>query len=152
MKADLEQADVVDVMHRGVVSCRAESPALTAARAMAAHRIHSVVVTARGCAPRLVSDLDVAAAMYDEQLEEPTCGELSRPAPLVRPGDTLAFTLERMHEDGTSHAVVVGPSLRLVGVVSVLDLVEWVLRRRSVERRKPISEAPDVQPGRAIET
>jgi CBS domain-containing protein len=150
--SDLDRAGVVDVMHRGVVSCRADSSAVTAARAMAAHRIHCVVVPSQDGIPRLVTDLDVAAVMYDEQLEKLTCEELSRPSPLLRPEDSLAFALERMHEDGKSHAVVVGPSLRLLGVVSVLDLVEWMLRRRSVERRKPISEAPDVQPARAIDT
>jgi len=32
-----------------------------------------------------------------------------------------------MHEAHASHAVVVGPSFRLLGVITVLDLVEWVL-------------------------
>jgi CBS domain-containing protein len=149
---ELERAGVVDVMHRGVVSCRADSQALTAARAMAAHRIHCVVVEGEDGMPRLVTDLDVAAAMYDEQLETLTCRELSRPAPLLRQDDTLAFALERLHELGTSHAVVVGPSLELLGVVSVLDLVEWTLHRRSVERRNSISEGPDVQALRPIDT
>jgi CBS domain-containing protein len=47
----------------------------------------------------------------------------------LRPDDTLAFALERMHEYETTHAVVVGPSLRLLGIVAVLDIVEWMLSR-----------------------
>jgi len=125
---DREHASVSEVMHRGVVTCSGESSALTAARVLAAHRIHCVVVRNGDGTPRLVTDFDVAAAIYDDQLAELSAEELSRPAPLVRPEDTLAFALERMHEAHASHAVVVGPSFRLLGVISVLDLVEWVLR------------------------
>jgi CBS domain-containing protein len=148
---DLERAGVVDVMHRAV-SCRADSSAVAAARAMAAHRIHCVVVKGEDGIPRLVTDLDVVAAMYHEQLDTLTCAELSGPAPLLRPEDTLAFALGQMNEQAKTHAVVVGASLRLLGVVSVLDLVEWLLRRRSVERRNSISNAPDVCRADAIDT
>lgn len=151
--SELERAQVGEVMHRGVVSCRADSLAITAARAMAAHRIHCVVVQGEdGTAPRLVTDLDLADAMYDDDLETLTCEDLARPAPLLRLEDSLAFALARMHEHGKSHAVVVGPLLRLLGVVSTLDLVEWMLRRRSVERRTSISVAPDVHPVLSIDT
>jgi CBS domain-containing protein len=124
-----ERASVVNVMHRGVITCPGESLALTAARIMAAHRIHCVVVLGAGGAPRLITDMDVAGAIYDDQLETLCADDLSRPAPLLRPEDTLAFALERMHEHGTNHAVVVAPSLRLLGVLAVLDVVEWMLRR-----------------------
>jgi CBS domain-containing protein len=124
-----ERARVVDVMHRGVISCAGESSALTAARVMAAHRIHCVVVLGADRVPRLVTEMDIAGAIYDEQLETLSADDLSRPSPLVRPEDTLAFALERMHEYGISHAVVVGSSLRLLGVIAVLDVVEWMLRR-----------------------
>lgn len=125
---DRNHARVADVMHRGVISCPAGSPAVAVARAMAAHRIHCVVVRPVDGVPRMVTDVDVAAAIYDQQLEELSAEELSRPSPLLRPEDTLAFALERMHEDHTSHALVVSQSLRLLGVISVLDLVEWTLR------------------------
>jgi CBS domain-containing protein len=96
---------------------------------MAAHRIHCVVVLGDDRVPRLINDLDIAAAIYDEQLERLGAEDISRPSPLLRPDDTLAFALERMHEYETRHAVVVGPSLRLLGIVAVLDIVEWMLSR-----------------------
>ena len=117
---------VVDAMHRGVIACEAASSALTLARVMAAHRIHCVVVKTAD-APRLVTDGELAAALYDGQLERRTAEELSRPAPLLRLDDTLAFALARMHEDGVTHAIVVTPSFGLLGVVSVIDLVERML-------------------------
>jgi CBS domain-containing protein len=115
-------------MHRGVISCPGESSALTAARTMAAHRIHCVVVVGAARTPRLITDMDIAAAIYGEHLDALRAEDVSRPAPLLRPEDTLAFALERMHELETSHSVVVGRSLELLGVVAVLDLVEWMLR------------------------
>jgi CBS domain-containing protein len=125
---DRGHASVVDVMHRGVISCPAQSSALTAAHVMAAHRIHCVVVDPGGGVPRLVTEADIAEAIYDDQLETMSAEELSHPSPLLRPEDTLAFALERMHENRMSHAVVVGPSLRPLGLVSVADIIEWMLR------------------------
>jgi CBS domain-containing protein len=126
---DRERATVADLMHRGVITCAAESSALTAARTMAAHRIHCVVVLGADRVPRLINDLGIAAAIYDGQLEQLSAEDLSKASPLLRPDDTLAFALERMHEYETGHAVVVGPSFRLLGIVAVLDIVEWMLSR-----------------------
>jgi CBS domain-containing protein len=125
---DRERASVVNVMHRGVISCPAESSALAAARVMAAHRIHCVVVLGTDGVPRVITDMDIAGAIYDEQLQTLSADDLSRSSPLLRPEDTLAYALERMHEYGTNHAVVVAPSLRPLGVIAVLDVVEWMLR------------------------
>jgi CBS domain-containing protein len=127
--AEREHAHVIDAMHRGVITCAAGSFGLTVARVMVAHRIHCVVVNAAGDVPRLVTDVEIADALYDEQLEVRTALELSRPAPLLRPDDTLAFALARMHESRLTHAIVVGQPLRLLGVVSVLDIIEWTLLR-----------------------
>jgi CBS domain-containing protein len=131
-------------MHRGVISCVAETSALAAARIMAAHRIHCVVVVGADRVPRLVTDADIAAAIYDEQLETLSADELSRPSPLLRPDDTLAFALERMHESGITHAIVVGPSFRLPGMVSVLDVVEWLLQSvsRTPQRNPRAARCP----------
>jgi len=127
--AERERAHVIDAMHRGVITCAPDSSGLTVARVLVAHRIHCVVVSAAGDVPRLVTDVEIADALYDEQLEVRTALELSRPAPLLRPDDTLAFALARMHENRLTHAIVVGPPLRLLGVVSVLDIIEWTLLR-----------------------
>jgi CBS domain-containing protein len=104
---------------------------------MAAHHIHSVVVKADAELPRIVTDIDIAAAMYDESLERSTALELSHPAVLVRSDDTITYALERLHECAESHAVVAGPGLRLLGVVSVLDLAEWSLREADAPATAP---------------
>jgi CBS domain-containing protein len=115
---------VVEVMHRGVIACERDVPALAATRMMAAHRIHSVVVISRDGLPRLVTDAEIAVAFYAGTLQDQSVDEIARPAALVRLSDTVDFVLDQMHENKTTHVVVVGRSFRPVGMVSVLDLAE----------------------------
>ena len=128
-----ERIDVGDVMHRGVVSCDPRASGLAVARTMAAHRVHSVVVKEPGALPDVVTDVEVGAAVYGGVLEESTAAELARPAPLLRASDSLAFALERMHERRSTHAVVIDRSVQPLGVVSILDVVEALLRQHDRE-------------------
>ena len=121
---------VVDVMHRGTVVCGWNTSAATAARMMTAHRIHSVVVTGpTGVVAGVVTDAEIADALYAGALESRRVEEIARPAALVRLPDTLAYALERMHECDATHAVAVDRSFRPVGIMSVLDLVEATLEK-----------------------
>jgi CBS domain-containing protein len=115
---------VGDVMHRGVVSCGRDTPAAKVARMMTAHRIHAVVVTGSADLPLLVTDLEIASALYSGTLELARAGDIAVSAPLLRRSDNLDDALARMHEKASTHAVAVDRSFRPVGVVSVLDLVE----------------------------
>lgn len=132
-----ERMQASEVMHRGVVTCSADAPALAVARIMAAHRIHSVVVATPGEWPRVVTDADIASAFYEGLLETGSADDLARTAPLLRPSDSLSFALERMHEHGSTHAVVVSRSPRPLGVLSVLDVVEALLREADRVRAAP---------------
>lgn len=91
---------------------------------MTAHRIHAIVVTAVADLPRLVTDAEIASALYSDTLELARAGDIASRAPLIRLSDTVDEALARMHEDASTHAVAVDRSFRPVGVVSVLDLVE----------------------------
>lgn len=115
---------VSDVMHRGAITCGSDVSGTAVARIMAAHRIHAVVVTGFDLCPALVTDGEIAEALYAGNLEGSSASELARPSPLVRPSDTLEYVLERLHERRTTHAVVADRLLRPLGVVSILDLIE----------------------------
>jgi CBS domain-containing protein len=115
---------VGDVMHRGVVSCGSDTPATKVALMMTAHRIHAVVVTGSADLPRLVTDAEIAAALYSDTLELASAREIATAAPLLRLSDSLDEALARMHEHTSTHAVAVDRAFRPLGVVSVLDLVE----------------------------
>lgn len=127
-----EASRVADAMHRGVVTCRPETTAVKAAMMMTAHRVHSVVVTGDAMLPRLVTEAEVAAALYAGTLETATADDIARCAPLVMLGDSIAYALARMHESAATHAVAVDRSYRPVGMLSVIDVLEQ-LQRRSVE-------------------
>jgi CBS domain-containing protein len=128
---DQRSASVGDVMHRGVVSCSRETPATKVALMMTAHRIHAVVVTGSDDLPRLVTDAEIASALYSDALELACAGDIATCAPLLRLSDTVDDALARMHEGASTHAVAVDRAFRPVGVVSVLDLVERRGRRES---------------------
>jgi CBS domain-containing protein len=120
---------VGNVMHRGVVSCDRDTPARKVASMMTAHQIHAVVVTSSADLPRLVTDTQIASALYADTLESARAGDIATDAPLVRLSDSLDEAVARMHEGASTHAVAVDRSFRPVGVVSVLDLVEAQQRK-----------------------
>jgi predicted transcriptional regulator len=124
MHSTHRSVSVGDVMHRGVVSCRHDTPARKVAMMMTAHRIHAVVVTGHAGLPELVTDAQIAAALYSGTLETALADDISTTAPLLRLSDSLDEALARMHEQASTHAVAVDRAFRPVGVVSVLDLVE----------------------------
>jgi CBS domain-containing protein len=118
-------------MHRGVVACGPELPALAVARIMAAHRIHSVVV--KGVPLTVITDAEIAAALCAGGLGPRSAGDLARPAAIVARDETLIRAIEVMRERETTHAVVVDEvrALRAVGVVSVLDIAEVLVEGSS---------------------
>ena len=113
-------------MHPGVITCGPDLSGLTAARILAAHRIHSVVVIGPGARPRIVTDAEIASALFDGTLATSSATEIAKPAAVLVSDDTLSHATRCMHEHETTHAVVVeGPRLqRAIGVLSVLDIVE----------------------------
>jgi CBS domain-containing protein len=124
MRRDRGSLSVGMVMHRGVVCCDRDTPARKVALMMTAHRIHAVVVTGSGDLPRLVTDAEIASALYSDALETARADDISTSAPLLRLSDTVDDALARMHERASTHAVAVDRAFRPVGVLSVLDLVD----------------------------
>lgn len=125
----IDSIRVAETMHRGVVTCRADATLTTVARLLAAHRIHAVVVAPDGGAGgwRIVSDLDVAAALSEGVLFV-TAGEMaSTPNLFVHPDETLTRAAQLMREYDTHHVIVLGRgSNQPVGIVSALDVADVV--------------------------
>jgi len=120
------------LMHRGVITCSPDCTGLVVARIMAAHRIHSIVVISPGCAPlKIVTDAEIARALYDGTLATSSAAEIAKSAGILVRDDTLSHAARCMHEHETTHAVVVDSRRlrRAVGVLSVLDIVEVFAER-----------------------
>jgi CBS domain-containing protein len=92
------------VMHRGVIRCGPDCSGLA----------------------RIVTDAEIASALYDGTLGTSSAAEIAKSAAIVVRDDTLSHATRCMHEHDTTHAVVVdGRRLqRAVGVLSILDIVE----------------------------
>jgi len=119
-----KETTVLNVMHRGVVTCGPDVALRNVASMMTAHRIHAIVVTAVAGLPRLVTDREIAKALYSDMLDTARADDVATSAPLVAVSESVDDALARMHELASTHAVAVDRSFRPVGVVSVLDLVE----------------------------
>jgi len=127
---------VEGVMHRGVLSCRPETPIAEVARMMVANRVHAVVVDGirrdRGGMEHLVwgvvSDLDLVGRLDVADARALTAGDMSAtPAVVVAPEDAVSEAARLMHDYDVHHLLVVDPgSRRPVGVVSTLDIAETI--------------------------
>ncbi len=122
---------VIDAMHPGVLTCPVETPLRDVARMMARYRVHCVVVfdereeaDSEGALWGVVSDLDLAAALALDEIDDRTAGgAAATPVVMIGPNETLGRAAQLMTENSTAHLVVVDPeSGRPVGVLSTLDL------------------------------
>ena len=133
---DLASMTVAQAMHPGVLTCPPEAPLVTVARMMDAYRVHCVVVFTDGEDDTgagvwgIVSDLDLAAAVSDGDLEGRSAGgTAATPVVTVGPDETLRRAAQLMSEYGTAHVVVTEPeAYRPLGIVSTLDLARIVAR------------------------
>jgi CBS domain-containing protein len=123
---------VEDVMHRGVLSCRPQTPIGEVARMMVVNRVHAIVVDGirrdRGGMEHLVwgvvSDLDLVGRLDATDALTVTAGDMSAtPAVVVAPDDELSGAARLMHDYDVHHLLVVDTmSRRPVGIVSTLDI------------------------------
>jgi CBS domain-containing protein len=117
---------VGDVMHPGVIFCAPESPLRHAARLMARHRVHAIVVLGddeEGGVWGVISDADLIRALARHDLDTLTAGGTARtPLVTISRGETVARAAELMDGHGVTHLLVVERGHRPVGVISTLDL------------------------------
>jgi CBS domain-containing protein len=128
--APLGELRIADVMHPGLISCPPETPLRSVARMLATYRVHAVVVFPRHMgdvdhtlAWGVVSDLDVARAAQEGDLEQTAGAAAASPVRTVDAVAPLAEAVSAMVADGISHVIAVDPrSGRPVGMLSTLDV------------------------------
>lgn len=113
-------------MHRGVVTCAEDTTALTAARMMAAHHIHAVVVINReGNCVSVIGTGDVVRAAQDGSLHFASSRAIGRPPVLVEPATPLRTAIQLMYRHDVDHVVVTQPARgKPIGVLSILDAID----------------------------
>lgn len=128
LEGRFEDAEVVDAMRMGVVSCPADTSVRNAARMMATYRIHCLLIAEPNLTGPLsvVSDLDLAAAAVNGDADALKVGEVAATQPLTIEGDEkLVRAAQMMAERGVSHLIVTARATgHPVGILSSLDLAE----------------------------
>ena len=126
---------VSEAMHLGLISCSFESPLRTAARLMATHRVHAILVTAHGDSRlpeggpwAIVTDTDLLLAAETADLDDATVRTIATTSVhVIASTERLASAAQLMAEQSVSHVVVLEPRSR---------------RGRSVCSRRSTSRAP----------
>ncbi len=131
LDASIGDLRVADAMHEGVISCPPETPLRTVARMLATYRVHAIVVFPRHSGDlahvtswTVVSDLDLARAARDGDLDAQTAGDIAAtPVCFTSPDVSLADAVESMVAYGLWHVFVIDEhSQRPIGVLSTLDV------------------------------
>lgn len=126
-----EHATVADAMRAGIISCPADISLRAIAEIMASYHVHAVVVegveaepnAAPGSGWGLVSDVELARAAAQGQLQATAAELTGASAIFITPAEPLRRAAELMSEHGVSHLIVAAkPNARPVGIISTLDL------------------------------
>lgn len=117
---------VRDVMRRGVLTCRLDTPVAEIVRQMVDNKIDAaVVVDVDGEAVGMITELEVMRA-YVEELGELKAEHIMRPKAQVVAPDTLVIeAVHIMLDRQVRHLVIKGEPLREVpvGIISAMDIV-----------------------------
>jgi len=122
-------AEVVDAMRVGLITCPPDAPLVDVARTMATYRVHCVVVETRNAAAErrwgVVSDIDLDRAASVGGLYRRAADVATSPPVTVAADAPLGRALALMSSHDVSHLVVVqGHSSQPVGVLSALDVAD----------------------------
>lgn len=123
----LARIGVGDAMHTGILMTDPDTPLRVVARLMAERRVHVVAIAEDGQMRRplkMVSTLDVAAAVAAATADELTAGQAARTE--LRPigaGEAIEEAARLMAKHGVEHLVVLDPSsAHAEGIISALDV------------------------------
>lgn len=124
---------VWEAMHRGLITCRPDTPIGEVAALLCLHRIHAVVVTEEGRQLGILSDTDLLAGEWLAEdperlavMRQMEAGELmSAPIAEIEAEAPLSAAAERLH---TLHVarLVVREDGELAGVLAVSDIVRVI--------------------------
>ena len=126
--AELARTPVRRIMRSGVVSVSGNASLLQAAKALADHRVHAVLVLRTG-SPERVGWL-TSRALMERLLEyspfEPVAETVTEPVTCIAPSGTVADAIRALATPGVTHLLVTNGAAAPQGVVSDADIVSFV--------------------------
>lgn len=118
------EAQVVDAMRMGLVTCPPDATLTEVARVMATYQMHCVLVreSDEGQPVGVVTDRDLAASAGEQSR---TAAEIALDPVRVAADESLPRATRLMVDEGVSHLLVVQPATgHAVGVLSTLDVAD----------------------------
>ena len=117
-----------------------------AIRLMRERSIGCVVVTRNGSPVGILTERDILTKVVSENLPGRTAisAVMTSPAELLQEGCSVSTVIQRMHKGGFRHMPVVDASNKLLGVVSIKGIVEYIVEHfPSAVFNVPPDEAPE---------
>ncbi|HET7453680.1 MAG TPA: CBS domain-containing protein [Thermoanaerobaculia bacterium] len=126
---------VADLMRKTVETVREDGSAEHALKRMRAKRLRHIVVVRGQRVVGIVSDRDVAALFVEGLRTDRTIDQvMSREVATALPGDSIEDAAKRMRRRKIGALPVVDGG-RLVGILTVSDLLAWIEKRFRPRRR-----------------
>ncbi len=125
----ISDRSVSDVMHKGVIACRPDTPLQEVVRIVADTDVHAIVVMGNDHSVQgIISHMDIIR-LYGQNLMEHTASEIMTPAVLfITPTATVAEAAQKMVEKDMHRLLVCETAaegkLRPVGIISTTDIVK----------------------------
>lgn len=131
-------ADILKSKGSAVVTAPPSLPVSEAARLLADKRIGSILILDRGKVAGILSERDIVRALATEGpscLDGPVSGLMTRKVVTTTPSQTISDVMEMMTTGRFRHVPVVEGE-RVVGMVSIGDVVKWRLEEAQEEVRQ----------------
>lgn len=131
-------ADILKSKGNAVVTAPPSLPVSEAARLLADKRIGSILILDRATVAGILSERDIVRALATEGpscLDGPVSGLMTRKVVTATPSQTISDVMEMMTTGRFRHVPVVEDG-RVVGMVSIGDVVKWRLEEAQEEVRQ----------------
>ncbi len=127
---------ILDQKGRGIHRVTPDVSVYEALETMAGHDVGAVMVIAEGELVGVFSERDYArkVILLGKSSRETTVGEIMSPCPVtVEEDQTVSECMHRMTGHRVRHLPVIDKHGKIVAVVSIGDLVNWIIRRQDEE-------------------
>ena len=128
LRENLEQEAVAALRVLDPVEMEPEGTVADAVRLMREHGAGCVVLTEGKKPIGIVTERDVLTKVLAGDLPSstPVSKVMTSPPEVIEEGCSVAAVMRRMHQGGFRHMPVVDPSGRLLGVISIKRIVEYL--------------------------
>ncbi len=127
---------ILETKGRQVQTVQPETTLSDAVKTLGARKIGAVLVMSKGQIEGILSERDIVRVLGERGaavLDEPVSAVMTRKVVSCRPNDTVAAIMEMMTTGKFRHLPVVEND-RVVGLISIGDVVKWRVREYESEQ------------------